>query len=326
MTEYSWDLLDRAEAPALLEFYQSLYPTLGWSQEFLDWQFYDNPAGPAKVWVARDAGKIVSTYVAIPHQMYAKGSVTPGWRVQDVLTDPAYRGQGIYHQLSAAAVRFLHRPEFPLNFTFPNEQSHNAFVRTGWVAAFRLPLRTQPNARSLPRPPVAATIEACERFDADAERIWHAHRTRVDFAVDRSANYLNWRYGRNPNARYIAFKLSMDGEALLVLKHFTREDGSRWSHLVDVFQTAPNDALSACVFNHWLNVALEAGADSLSCWSVAGSCLEPHLVRAGFTSNPSYTRWLLLNPNVPELGAGTADDPCCREQRWHLAMGDSDVF
>ena len=312
--------LTPSDAPELLSLYQSLYPTLGWSESYLRWQYFENPAGHAQVWVARDAGQIVASYAAVPLRLYIDGHVNIGWRVQDVLTRPEYRGRGLYHELSATAARFLFDSAYPLNVTFPNEHSHKAFIRMGWVQAFQLPLRVCGDTSAVRRQPVAAEVVSINGFDRRAEQVWASHVRRSGLGVDRSVAHLNWRYCSNPKSEYARFHLSLDGsEAILVLKYFQREDGSRWSHLVDLFQSEPGSALTESAFGHWVNVSLEQTCKFMSCWAVSTSPLDPILSRAGFVSPPGFNRWLLVNAN--------ADVPYhTEERRWHLAMGDSDVF
>lgn len=313
-------LLSPSDAPELLSLYQSLYPALGWSEPYLRWQYFENPAGHARVWVARDAGRMVASYAAIPHRLYVDGKVNTGWRVQDVLTRPEYRGRGLYHELSATATRFLFDARYPLNVTFPNEHSHKAFIRMGWVQAFQLPLLVSGDTSGFRREPAAAEIVPIAEFDPRAERVWALHVARSGLGIDRSVVHLNWRYCANPKSDYSRFHLSLgEGEAVLVLKYFQREDGSRWSHLVDLFQSEPGSALAESALRHWVNVSLERTCRFMSCWAVSESPLAPILTRAGFVSPPAFNRWMLVNAN--------ADVPYhTEERRWHVTMGDSDVF
>ena len=54
-----------ADAATLLELYQSLYPSLGWTAEAMRWQYEDNPAGAARIWLARDGDRVVASYAEI---------------------------------------------------------------------------------------------------------------------------------------------------------------------------------------------------------------------------------------------------------------------
>jgi GNAT superfamily N-acetyltransferase len=313
-------VLDGSDTTELLALYRALYPTLGWSADYLRWQYFDNPAGIARVWVARDHDRIVATYAAIPHQLCIDGETGLGWRVQDVLTHPEYRGRGLYHALSEAAKEFLFDARYPLNFTFPNERSHRAFVRMGWRAAFRIPLRVCVRAAESQGPARPARVSSIDRFSREEARVAESHVRRHGFGLDRSAAYLNWRYVANPKGRYAAFRLALgDAEAIVVLKVFQREDGSRWCHLVDTFQSEASAELAHNIVHHWTAVAAAHSCGFLSCWGTSGSGLEPFLATSGFAAPPDFDRWLVLDANA-DLRQYS------EEHRWHLAMGDSDVF
>ena len=67
MGDLTFRLANRTDMPALLVLFKQLYPTLGWTPEFMQWQYYDNPAGEAKVWICFDQGKPVGSVTALPH-------------------------------------------------------------------------------------------------------------------------------------------------------------------------------------------------------------------------------------------------------------------
>jgi hypothetical protein len=323
---YIVESLSEDQSDDLFASYQQLFPPCGWSRSYLRWQYYENPAGAAKVWVARKGDDIVASYTAVPHRVYANRRISTGWRVQNVVTLPAHRGRGLYHKLAATSVQELFSGDYPLNFTFPNERSKNGFIRTGWKAAFRIPLKTKVLAGSAPRANLSSATTLLNRFDADSERIWLAHRNRLEFAVDRSSSYLNWRYLANPKSEYTSFRLdSGRSAAIMVVKLYARKDGTRCSHLCDFFQSEPDSALTESAFEQWVEVSVGQNCREMSCWCASGSAMEPVLSKAGFTEKPAFDRWMVLNANVSALEKATAGR-YDQESSWHLVMGDSDVY
>jgi hypothetical protein len=323
---YTFESLAEDQSDELFAIYKKFFPPLGWSGAYFRWQYYENPSGAAKVWVARESGKIVASYIAIPHRVYANGRVGIGWRVQNVVTLAEHRGQGLYHKLAALAAQELFTGDHPLNFTFPNERSKNGFIRTGWKAAFRLPLKTKALRDSPPSANLSAVVKPLTRFDADSESIWEAYRNRLGFAVERSSSYLNWRYFSNPKSEYSSFRLdSRTNAAIMIVKFYAREDGTRCSHLCDLFQSEPDSALTESAFKQWIDLSVGRECREISCWCVTGSSLEPILSKAGFTEKEGFDRWMVLNANTSALEkakAGRYD----QESSWHLVMGDSDVY
>jgi hypothetical protein len=321
----TYEFASQEDSKELNELYNEFYPHLGWTEDFLRWEYFENPAGPAKIWVVKSAGQIIATYVAIPHELNVHKKICLGWRIQDVLTKPEFRGLGIYHTLSKSATDYLTDPQFFLGFTFPKEKttSHNGFVRSGWTNAFRVPLYFRPNLKSLNYEPVLTKVSPLLKFDFAVEQIWKSHVSRISFALHRSADFLNWRYLANPKGKYFLFHLSFGGdEAILVLKYYNREDGTRWAHACDYFQSGTNEKLTESAVKHWINFALALGCQAMSCWSPTASTFTRILKRCGFIPREDQCWWAVIKANADIK----TQVELCDENRWHLSMGDSDVF
>ncbi|MDD5218430.1 MAG: GNAT family N-acetyltransferase [Candidatus Omnitrophica bacterium] len=319
----TYDTAGERDAAALSELYHEYYPTLSWSPDYLRWQYFSNPAGNAQIWTARGGRKIVATFAAVPHRISVKGKPGIGHRMQDAFTRPEYRGFGIYHTMSRLTRDYLEKPVFPFNFAFPNEKSYTGFVKMGWKPLFRIPLWILSEVDALQAPPVIAKVSAVRRFDASTDAIWRAHVRNFDFAVERDAAYLNWRYFARPLAKYFAFRLTLGKEALvMVLKYYDREDGTRWAHVCDLFQSGVNAELAISAVGHAIKFAQENRCRFVSCWSPAKNTLSSVLCCYPFVLQLDLNRWFVVNMNASE----GQDDLWMQESRWHLSMGDSDVY
>ena len=320
----SYDLASRRDTDELVALYREFYPTLGWTQDLLEWQYFKNPSGDARIWTARDGGRIVATYVGIPHRVHLHGKIATGWRIQDVLTRPEYRGFGIYHSLFKMAKKYLTDPVFPMNFTFPNEKSHNGFVTMGWVPAVRIPLRVLDNLGPAHRQKsIPAEVSPTSFFSSENELVWRSHVKRYRFAIDRSADYLNWRYVKHPREKYFSYALrSGADEAVLILKYYDRENGERWAHICDYFQRGTDQELAGSAVAYAVDFAVGHGAKAVSGWCPKGDPLAALLDHWGFLLQENLTRWLVVNVNSDSITQETV----CNEGIWHLSMGDSDVY
>ena len=325
-SKYKIESLSEDQFDDIFDIYKKFFPPFGWSAKYLHWHYYENPCGKAKMWVAKENGKIVASYTAIPHRVFANGQVATGWRIQNVVTLPDHRGLGLYHRLAKIAAHELFKGEYPLNFAFPNERSKNGFIRTGWKAAFRLPLKTK-SLRELPtKAYTSAVVKPLTRFDTDSERIWEAHRNSLSFSIDRSTSYLNWRYFDNPKSKYFSFRLDIGkAQAILILKIYVHENGERYSHLCDFFQSEPNSALSESAFKHWIDFSIEWSCSEMNCWCATGSSMDTILSKAGFKEKNGFDRWMLINANLLALKKATTNRYDLLSS-WHLVMGDSDVY
>lgn len=315
--------LEDGDVGKLLCLYQESYPMLGWSERQLRWQYFDNPAGRAKVWLAKSGGRIVATCAAIPHRIVVRGATGLGWRVQDVITRPEFRGRGIYHHLSAMIRDELFDQQHAFNFTFPNDNTHNGFIRNGWTDLFRVPLHVMADIETVPYRESVTKVTPIQAFDEATDRVWESCRTRIDFAVDRSADYLQWRYFANPKGRYFPFRIERAcNELVVVLKYYDHEGGSRWGHICDLFCAEDDARLVADAVDHAINFSRALGCGVITCWCQSGSSLAGALAAAGFALKENLDRWVVGNLNAPDIDAGSFAD----ETRWHLAMGDSDVY
>lgn len=313
------------DAPELAQLYAEFYPHLLWSEAYLKWQYFENPAGQARVLVAKIGNKIIATYAMVPHMMKIRGRLKTGFRIQDALTRPEYRGYGIYHAFSRRAKKELMIPDYPVNFTFPNDKSYNGFIKTGWQSVFKIPLRIVPNPQKIDLGDVSAKIEPLTQFNERTDQIWSSFLKSccVDYAVERSAAYLNWRYLKRPGATYHPFVVhSKEDRLVIILKDYERENGERWAHICDLFQSNPNPPLTEAALVFAIRFASERKCRALSLWSLPGGPISEALKRYPNKEPKDFSRWFVLNVNpADEIVA-----PCVDAGRWHLSMGDSDVY
>ena len=260
-TTFHFEIATPSDFEELLNLYQDSYPSLGWNHKTLQWAYTQNPAGAAHTWIARNQhAKIVSTFTAVPHRMWVQASTPTGWRMQDLITQPQYRGLGLYHTLSRQVHQFLDSEDSPLNFTFPNHRSHRGFIHSGWNTAFPVPLRILPTLEKASQKELQCDVTPLNAFGPEEEAIWRAQAQSIDFAVDRNAAYLNWRYFKNPKSKYAVFRLShKKNRLILILKSYVREDGSRWTHICDLLQEGRDLALGREALTQARNFALERG-------------------------------------------------------------------
>ena len=69
------------------------------SQGFLRWQYYDNPAGPPLGCNIDDGERLVGHLMGIPQAMRLRGRPTLVTLIMNVATHPDYRGRGLFLEL-----------------------------------------------------------------------------------------------------------------------------------------------------------------------------------------------------------------------------------
>lgn len=196
---------------------------LGWrpgdpNAELFRWKHRASPFGPSPAWVAEDDGRVVG------FRTFMRWEFTDGTRryravrAVDTATDPAYRGRGVFRDLTTRAVDELAADGVDFVFNTPNDQSLPGYLRMGWHVVGRLPLLLRV------RTPVAALRTLRSRAPAD---LWSqpadvglpvrdvAWAGEADASGDgrlrtvRAPEYLRWRFGLS-ELRYRALPTSGD--------------------------------------------------------------------------------------------------------------------
>jgi GNAT superfamily N-acetyltransferase len=99
--------------------------------EVMDWQYWDNPFGAARAWVAEAEGRIVAHYAGICLPGVLEGRrVTLGMGV-DAATDPGWRGLGLFEQLARAVYLDCGQAGMPVTYCLPNPNSLRGFQKAG---------------------------------------------------------------------------------------------------------------------------------------------------------------------------------------------------
>jgi hypothetical protein len=115
------------------------------------WEFVDNHAGPAHLYVAADGDRIVGHYAVIPQTFVLDRQRLPGSIVVDVMTHPDYRFQGMFTTIGAFALADCERRgglEFTTGYPI-REAVIPGHLKVGWrirflIGTYVMPLRMGP--------------------------------------------------------------------------------------------------------------------------------------------------------------------------------------
>ena len=298
-----------ADSQRLLKLINLIQPHVPWDEEMLRWQFFEGPAGPAMVYVIEADSKIVAQYVAVPYKITIAGSKTvKAWMIQDVMTHPDYRGQGMLHALGKQCLEAIHeRGDY--GFTFPNEKSAGSFRRTGWHRLCSVPLRSfglaEFSDQSLTDSVLVEVKSASELNLA---------KQPVEFGVERSEKYLTWRYAK-PRQNYRLFNVADQGH--VVLKKYNRDDGPIM-HLCDVIVLGENRLSD--VLTEVKSIAKSENCQLLTAWLAEGHPYASAFDSAGLKLGEE------LPVSIYVTGPESASETLREAGNWHITQGDSDVY
>ena len=307
--------------------------------EVMDWQYWDNPFGAARTWVAEAEGRIVAHYagICLPGVLEGK-SVTLGMGV-DAATDPGWRGLGLFEQLARAVYLDCGQAGMPVTYCLPNPNSLRGFQKAGgrdvgrarvlvaalddaWLGErIRMPRPLAAGVSRavfrLPRPGEAAVVESPpEGLDG----LWHAVRDRWQFGVARGANWWRWRYSERPERPYVFAERRRAGRLVAAAAAMVREDlGGRFLCLLELMAEDRSDARDAVG-------ALVAQAEVLGTVALAGTALpgtwHHRMLRgAGLRTLPRRYEPQPMHVGLAD-NAGTM--PAGAVRSWSLCWGDLD--
>lgn len=199
-----------------------------------EWLYRRSPYGEAQVWMALQSGgdDVVGAAAAFPRRFYVGDDERLGWVLGDFCLDPRYRSLGPALQLQRACLGLLESDNACFFYDFPSASMVAIYNRlkvgpsTRMVRLAKL-LRVDRKVRQMNKIPVAQRAVAAvgntllkfasPKITSDNSLeialyqgecgkefsvLAQGQRGSLGICVQRSAEYLNWRYMHNPLARY----------------------------------------------------------------------------------------------------------------------------
>jgi hypothetical protein len=228
-----------------------------------EWLYLANPHGPARAWVATEegTGRGLGAAAAFPRRLLVGESVRLGYVLGDFCIDQHHRSLGLALQLQRVCLEQIGSAPL-LAYDFPSERMMAIYRRMKVPAAGQLvrwakPLRTNRKIGNLVRSPALAGLLAAPfnellkwtdfasfpnggwtivyhegSCQEEFTHLAHSVGSRYGSCVERSAEYLNWRYLRHPLVHHEILCARNDRElrGYVVFSH-TDEDAT----IVDLF-------------------------------------------------------------------------------------------
>jgi hypothetical protein len=318
-SNFSVRLIQKKDLPDVLMLMQLIQPHLNRSIDLLDWEYFQSPGENSKIYSIWDQDKLVAIYGAVSLKLRCNDKVHTTKKIQDVMTHPDYRGRGFLHHLASICFAEL-KKKCESGYTLPNEQSHNSFLRTGWVALGDVPARAidldstvDSKTRRLEMVEVDLSDDSLIR---EFEEIWL--EAGFLYGIERDQQFILWRYSK-PGQSYRLYTVRNEG--FLVLKFYKDDDSVLIrAHICDlVFKLHSMDKVEDAI--HFARrVALDHGANQLTAWGFEDSLYASQFDNCQLIRNRSTKRTLFVLP-IPQIRDGFKDS-----KNWYLSHGDSDVY
>ncbi len=307
-----------------------------------DWLYRQNPNGAPHAWLARDSesGEVVGASAAFRRRAIIHGREKNGWVLGDFCVADKYRSLGPALQLQRATLAAIEKlPESDFCYDFPSLQLTAIYRRLGvqptaqmvrLAKPLRLDQKLQKTGRlgRLARPAIwmgnfllrlsdhrigngkAWEIGGHEGpCSHEFTQLREKMRTTHGAEIQRSAEYLNWRYLQHPFFRHQILTARKAGELQGYLV-FTCVDGN--AQIVE-WCAGDDGALLSALVRNLVRRLRKAGAMTLSTYLLQSDPRVRVLKKMGFwprESSPVMVNW----PASSVLPSGD----------WVLMYGDRD--
>lgn len=310
-----------------------------------EWLYRKSPHGSARAWLAFTSfGEVIGSAAAFPRQVYADGCEETAWVFGDFCLSERYRSVGPALQLQKACLKAAETSGVKFWYDFPSASMLAVYRRLELPPSAKLLrlaklLRVDREvAKIIPSafvhraicPPANHFLSFCdgvsrresranyslhtEPFGAEFSRFASENRLTDGIVVRRDAEYLNWRYFRNPLYQHEVVVARCEG-ALVGYAIFFQS--GRDATLVDLFNPGDVNVLFGLV--DWTVTYLrERGTLVLSVPIVESHPFAALLTSRGFKIRESSAVVIQNRSSLREEGKFQG------RTRWLLMAGDRD--
>lgn len=309
---------------------------------YYDWQF-DNYANSQKdfyttLGMFHDAGELVGTFGCFPLAHARYGKRVRGNCLANLIVKKNLRmlGYGSF-LLEKVAVSY----DLAIDHTI-NETAWPMFMKAGWIgenlkryvyiinpenALYRLPVSKKNfSARK------SLKSKHVGKFDSSIDIFWERVCSRYPVTIERTADYLNWRYAMHPLVSYeqllVRDNAGVKGFAIVRIEDVRGQgmNGIRVARLLDVIcdedaeRTILEDVVALC---------RDKGIDIID-YFTSGNFHRTALEDCGFVDgdiDPYASLPILFNPvstKRTHLNFAVTGDSCKRLEDWYTTKGGGD--
>lgn len=309
------------------------------------WLFRPGPAGEAPRSVVEFEGRVVAHAGAAPIRFRLGGEDVRGAYSVGAMTDPAFRGRGLWARMGQHLYARLEREGFAFVAGFSNQNSHR--LMTGPLG--RTPLRPFPwcvrivsplaLARSLAgRPAARCEAQVCEveesgvrlveiePGDPRLDGLWKRAADAAPVGCVRDAAFSAWRYGSRADAGYRLLLAERAGEpAAFAAYRSLALRGIRAGFVLDLLVAPGEPAAGALLVRTLARLARREGAGIVNALLPGAGLSRDALRRAGFLRVPEPLHPQLIRFSVRGFGRFAASPLLTNPHAWHLGWADTDV-
>jgi GNAT superfamily N-acetyltransferase len=322
------------------------------SIDLLRWQYLLNPGGRLLVDFAEDPlmRRLAALYAVFPVRLRVSGRQVLACTSLDTMTGGEYRRRGLFVKLAQRVFERCTREGLAFVYGFPNQNSAPGFFNNlGWTSldppvVLMKPLRLSSLLRrvlhlsSVPRTRSKVPVEpmlsdpdsvgspgivSLSGFDEETDRLWTDFSRGFVITLDRTHDYMNWRFVLKPGVRYYirAIRTGREYDALIVYTMRDRPD-MRLGHVMDLFFRGGREAAGRALLQTACQHFRRAGCGAATALSFPHSPGYRLYARSGFLAIPPVEPYKVRWGFTP---LGLDDRPLlANAANWYLSYSDFD--
>ena len=290
------------------------------NHKFIEWEYFLNPFGKAKIFLAIYKNQAIGMLVAIPLKFLDSKKIFNGFRIQDVITDvdflrsqikegntiPKNNGVGIFSNLIFLLNNHLNLNS-EINIGFANKNALPYWERNNWQGISEFPLIDKKIDQNYD---FICKYLKIKKFNNEHEKIFKENiSNNVDIMWTKE--FSNWRYFLNPRSKYIVFEIQ-SGEKIkgyVVLKEY-KNDNQKIGHIC---QLVGDKSLTEDAIKFSMNFFFKKSVKSLSMWKMSND--EFYIDKLKFKKKfVDKNKFIYMGKKK------------IIKSKWNISMGYSDIY
>lgn len=326
------------------------------NREFLQHQYFENPAGDALIDLAVDAenGRLAGQHSVWPMRYLVFGKDMVCGHSLNVLTNQAYRGQGVFSSLAEATFKQQQKLRHAFCYGTPNPNSYPGFIKKlGFKELGRMPLMLRPLKPShmvrefLHSGALAVLAKLGDPFfrvSGDqkhdvavlpvtkehlelVDRFWDAVQGKYPVMNIRDGAFVRFRYLDMPRRTYFPYLALENGEPVcFAVGRIMEVAGMQCAMLADFLFADGHAAAAEELLRKLLRNMQQQGASLAGCLMFGHTQESAVLKKLGFFRCPKRLEpqpfpliLRLFDPSLEDKGIYDV-------KNWFFTMGDYDVI
>ncbi len=301
------------------------------SESLWKWKHEENPFGKSYVLVAEENGELIGLRAFMQWKWIWQGKTYRAIRAVDTATHPDHQGKGIFKKLTLQQAEMCKNEGVDFIFNTPNDQSRPGYLKMGWVAQGKMPLKIK-----ITRPFALAYAKFFDKDkyknvvqDPSPEQVWdenvldliktHKHQHTKQLATPVSAEYIRWRYAENPLFRYNYFT---DHKNYILISRNKYQGFAKELRLVEFILLNPDKNINSSIKREVNRFCAQHKIDFIS---FSGQ---------QFKNYTQYFKWMGIIPVKPlgpivtvrDLNMGNDFEKLLETGNWNYSVGDLELF